>query len=139
MRFIVAIIFTTSVLFTQPARMGTNNDASAPQLPALSGKFAVGRVSYDWTDPSRPEPLSDKKGAQREVVVCVGIQQPYLQRMRLQPRTIPISRQRAPQSATMTSKTSSGPPIRRFRRTDCPSRIQSKQQACPTAPRSTPC
>ena len=70
-RFVAAVIFTTAVLFAQSAKISTNSDAGAPQLPAPGGQFAVGRVAYYWTDPSRPEPLSTKVGTRREVVVYV--------------------------------------------------------------------
>jgi hypothetical protein len=42
-----------------------------PILPPPSGTFAVGRVSYAMTDPNRPEPLSDKSDARRQVMVYV--------------------------------------------------------------------
>ncbi|HZT43067.1 MAG TPA: hypothetical protein VFA07_12940 [Chthonomonadaceae bacterium] len=40
-------------------------------LPAPTGPFAVGQVTYYWTDTARPEPLSPQKGAHREVKVTV--------------------------------------------------------------------
>jgi predicted dienelactone hydrolase len=52
-------------LFSQPA------PGLEVRLPAPAGPFAVGRVAYHWTDPSRPEPLSAQKGAHREVMVYV--------------------------------------------------------------------
>ena len=32
--------------------------AAIPQLPTPSGPYGVGRVGYDWTDPSRPDRFS---------------------------------------------------------------------------------
>jgi len=70
-RFVAAVIFTTAVLFSQSAKISTHNDSSVPPLPAPGGQFTVGRVTYYWTNLSRPEPLSTKVGAHREVVVYV--------------------------------------------------------------------
>ncbi|GCF10763.1 alpha/beta hydrolase family protein [Dictyobacter arantiisoli] len=38
-------------------------------LPAPTGPSAVGRVEYDWTDPSRKDSLAPHAGIQRELVV----------------------------------------------------------------------
>jgi dienelactone hydrolase len=38
-------------------------------LPAPSGPYAVGRVSYDWVDESRPEMFAAAPGARRELMV----------------------------------------------------------------------
>jgi predicted dienelactone hydrolase len=71
MRYVATVVFTAALFFVQADKVGSNDGARVSHLPAPSGPFAVGRVSYDWTDPSRSEPLSDKKGAHREVVVMV--------------------------------------------------------------------
>jgi pimeloyl-ACP methyl ester carboxylesterase len=47
---------------TQPA------DA-LPKIPAPSGPFGIGRVGYDWVDPSRPDPYSSDPKAHRELMV----------------------------------------------------------------------
>ena len=44
---------------------------SSLELPPPSGSFAVGRVAYDWTDPSRPELLSRVSNTHREILVDV--------------------------------------------------------------------
>lgn len=71
MRLAVALIFTTALFFAQIAETNSNDHAGEPQLPTPGGQFAVGRVTYHWTDPSRPEPLSAKAGAHRELMVYV--------------------------------------------------------------------
>src|SRR5215467_8576351 len=38
-------------------------------LPALTGPYHVGRVSYHWTDSARPEVLSKDQGRRRELMV----------------------------------------------------------------------
>jgi predicted dienelactone hydrolase len=40
-------------------------------LPAPTGPYAVGRVEYDWTDQSRPDPYALHAGTKRELVVWV--------------------------------------------------------------------
>lgn len=40
-------------------------------LPAPTGPYAVGRIEYDWTDQSRPDPLVPLSSMKRELVVWV--------------------------------------------------------------------
>jgi pimeloyl-ACP methyl ester carboxylesterase len=47
---------------TQPA------DA-LPKIPVPSGPFGIGRVGYDWVDPSRPDQYSSDPKARRELMV----------------------------------------------------------------------
>ncbi len=42
-----------------------------PSLPPPSGTYGIGRVSYELTDPSRPEPLSTRSDARRKMMVHV--------------------------------------------------------------------
>lgn len=42
---------------------------ASPKLPSPSGKFAVGRVGYDWIDTSRPDRYSADPQAHRELMV----------------------------------------------------------------------
>ena len=49
----------------------TDSGATQFQLPKPAGQYGVGRVSYALNDRSRPEPLAQKAGAQREVMVEV--------------------------------------------------------------------
>jgi pimeloyl-ACP methyl ester carboxylesterase len=45
---------------------------SAPkQLPAPRGKYALGRIAYDWVDKTRPETLAKIPGANRELMVYI--------------------------------------------------------------------
>lgn len=41
------------------------------KLPVPTGPFAVGRVDYHWSDDARPEPLSKRPGAHRELMLSV--------------------------------------------------------------------
>jgi predicted dienelactone hydrolase len=45
--------------------------AERPSLPSPTGSYAVGRVSYEFTDESRPEPLSSAPSAHRRMMVHV--------------------------------------------------------------------
>src|SRR5579859_307188 len=38
-------------------------------LPAPTGPYQVGRVTYDWTDDARPDPLAPRPGRARELSV----------------------------------------------------------------------
>jgi hypothetical protein len=71
MRFFAAVGFTAALLFAQSANIASHHDAGPAQFPTPSGSFATARVTYYWTDPARPEPLSTKAGARREIVVYV--------------------------------------------------------------------
>ena len=42
-----------------------------PSLPMPTGFYGIGRVSYELTDTSRPEPLSSKSNARRRMMVYV--------------------------------------------------------------------
>ena len=42
-----------------------------PELSTPSGPFGIGRSSYDWTDPSRPDRYSSDPQARRELMVYV--------------------------------------------------------------------
>ena len=62
----------SSRLHTQNgSRPNAKTSSSKPQLPLPTGTYGVGRVSYAFADPSRPEPLAQKAGAVREVVAEV--------------------------------------------------------------------
>src|SRR5215813_6369604 len=41
------------------------------ELPALTGKLAVGRTSFYWVDKSRPEPMADDPNDRRELIVTI--------------------------------------------------------------------
>jgi predicted dienelactone hydrolase len=45
--------------------------ANRPSLPAPTGPYGVGRVAYEFTDSTRPEPLSSVLGAHRRLMVYV--------------------------------------------------------------------
>ena len=48
---------------------GTQSVDALPKLPAPSGPFGIGRVGYDWVDPSRPDQYSGNPKAHRELMV----------------------------------------------------------------------
>jgi dienelactone hydrolase len=43
--------------------------AAAVKLPVPSGPFGIGRVGYEWIDPSRPDAYSANPGAHRDLMV----------------------------------------------------------------------
>ena len=43
--------------------------AAAPTLPAPSGPFGIGRIGYEWIDPSRPDAYSANPDAHRDLMV----------------------------------------------------------------------
>jgi hypothetical protein len=49
----------------------SNSSPDAGPLPTPTGAHAVGRTSYDWTDPTRTELYSADRSGQRELVVWV--------------------------------------------------------------------
>jgi predicted dienelactone hydrolase len=69
-KLVAAALLTAALLGVAPAAE-TDNPKGALQLPTPSGPFPVGRVTYYWTDSSRPEPLSPTPGAHREIFVFV--------------------------------------------------------------------
>ena len=58
-----AVVIAASVITLEVQRHRT------VVLPAPTGPSAVGRVEYDWTDPSRNDPLAPRAGTKRELVV----------------------------------------------------------------------
>jgi predicted dienelactone hydrolase len=69
MRFVATLLFAAASVIASAAPTN-NNQVSDLTLPIPSGKFPVGRVTYFWSDSSRPEPLSPTP-ANREVMVFV--------------------------------------------------------------------
>jgi predicted dienelactone hydrolase len=57
-----------------------------PRLPKPPGPYAVGSVTFDWTDPARPEPYASDPAAKREVVVQIW----YPARPEAGDQTVPI-------------------------------------------------
>ena len=48
---------------------GTQPADALPKLPVPSGPFGIGRVGYDWADPSRPDQYSSDPKAHRKLMV----------------------------------------------------------------------
>jgi hypothetical protein len=40
-------------------------------LPTLTGPFAVGRVTYAWSDPAHDDPMAPQPGTKRELAVWI--------------------------------------------------------------------
>jgi predicted dienelactone hydrolase len=47
------------------------NGADYPRLPAPSGKYAIGRQAFDWTDTTRVDPYSAGHAKHRELMVYI--------------------------------------------------------------------
>ena len=74
--FIIAVIVVCScrAMHTQAGSQPeppphVSAPAVIPQLPTPSGPYGVGRIGYDWTDPSRSDRFSAIPGAHRELMV----------------------------------------------------------------------
>lgn len=52
-----------------PNPEGVRPTDASPKLPVPSGPFGIGRVGYDWVDPSRPDRHSTEPNAHRELMV----------------------------------------------------------------------
>jgi pimeloyl-ACP methyl ester carboxylesterase len=63
--FLFFLLLTTMAPGSDPGQRGVVN------MPAPSGPFAVGRTTYDWTDPARPETLAKGPKTAREILVDV--------------------------------------------------------------------
>lgn len=72
--FLKTALATSALLLVAIATLSLAVQAqrSAPvTLPAPTGPYEVGRMLYDWVDPSRSETFAPKSGAQRELLVWV--------------------------------------------------------------------
>jgi len=52
-----------------PNPEGVRPTDASPKIPLPSGPFGIGRVGYDWVDPSRPDRYSTEPNAHRELMV----------------------------------------------------------------------
>ena len=48
-----------------------SSQSNPPKLPQPSGPFGVGRVAFDWTDPSRAADMAEDRGAHAELMVYI--------------------------------------------------------------------
>jgi pimeloyl-ACP methyl ester carboxylesterase len=67
---VVAVVGVRQATFAQ----------EVPRLPEPSGAFGIGRVGYDWTDTTRPDPFSTNLDTRRELMVYVWYPTPSEQR-----------------------------------------------------------
>jgi dienelactone hydrolase len=74
-RSLAYLVFATCLavpyaILGQTAAGGNVHKAGTlPRIPAPSGPFGIGRIGYDWTDPSRPDGYSTDPKAHRELMV----------------------------------------------------------------------
>jgi predicted dienelactone hydrolase len=61
----ICVCLSWGLLFGQPSRPADN------LLPAPTGSFSVGRVTYHWIDSARHEPLASSSFAYRELMVDI--------------------------------------------------------------------
>src|SRR5579872_7287284 len=74
-RSVVFVLFASCLAvpcasFGQTAhRESVQQAVTFPQIPAPSGPFGIGRIGYDWADPSRRDEYSADPQARRELMV----------------------------------------------------------------------
>ena len=71
MRLFFACLFMSSLVVTKPAAVPQERASAANRLLQPTGRYAIGRIEYHWTDNSRPDQFSNLPGAHRELVVYV--------------------------------------------------------------------
>lgn len=65
-------LFALVLALTISASAQTDSPRSnLPKLPQPSGPFGIGRVAFDWTDPSRPADMAEDRGAHAELMVYI--------------------------------------------------------------------
>lgn len=64
----VVVLVLVVVVAGYVASVGARNGRPLT-LPAPAGPYRVGRMAFDWTDTSRPDPLGPRPGASRELSV----------------------------------------------------------------------
>ena len=68
--FFISVIASNGAAFAQTTKLAGARAAGAlPQIPAPTGSFGIGRIGYDWVDPSRSDRYSSKPNAHRELMV----------------------------------------------------------------------
>jgi pimeloyl-ACP methyl ester carboxylesterase len=72
-----ALVFTSFALSVTPGRGETGQTNTAtPRLPAPSGTLGIGRIGYEWIDPSRPDAYSTDAHAHRDLMVYLWYPSP---------------------------------------------------------------
>jgi len=68
---LVSLIGSLENVYGQKERAepGDALNAATPVLPVPSGPFGIGRIGYEWIDPSRPDTYSADPNAHRDVMV----------------------------------------------------------------------
>lgn len=66
----LGILAALSAAFVQAnSPQGVPAENGLPLIPVPSGPFGIGRIGYDWIDPSRPDRYSSKPNQRRELMV----------------------------------------------------------------------
>jgi dienelactone hydrolase len=64
-----SITLIAAALTAAFAHSAVTQSAVAPRLPVASGPFGIGRIGYEWIDPSRPDRFSSDPTARRRLMV----------------------------------------------------------------------
>lgn len=67
--FFIASIAGSYAIFGLTGDEGAEPPEALPKIPTPAGPFGIGRVGYDWVDPSRPDPNSTDPNSHRELMV----------------------------------------------------------------------
>ena len=78
--------------------------AAAPTLPVPSGPFGIGRIGYEWIDPSRPDTYSANPDSHRDLMVYLWYPAPRTDTGRTGPY-LPVAKQ---MDATLRFSAASG-------------------------------
>jgi dienelactone hydrolase len=62
---------------TPAAPQDAQASAATPRLPTPSGPFGIGRIGYEWIDPSRTDPYSTAPHARRDLMVYLWYPSPH--------------------------------------------------------------
>ena len=68
-RILALLLILTTVAMLAAAAFGWFRHNQEVTLPQPAGPYAIGRVVFDWVDPTRPELFGPDPGAHRELVV----------------------------------------------------------------------
>ena len=69
--FFSAIILSVLVLTLSATAQNDSTQTGTPKLLQPSGPFGIGRVAFDWTDPSRPADMAEGPATKSELMVYV--------------------------------------------------------------------
>jgi hypothetical protein len=67
--FTAYLVVPCASLGQKAPRGAVQRPDTLPRIPAPPGPFGIGRIGYDWTDPSRRDDYSSDLKARRELMV----------------------------------------------------------------------